>query len=708
MNDFSDLPLKHTYDSGEEDILWDFYIPVLSKANQYDRIAGFFSSSILAAAAKGMSEFIRNGGHMRLVTCPMLSKEDVNMLQDEEQMDQILTANFIRSLSEVESQFMKDHVKAMGWMLAKGLLEIRIAVIRHGDRILDSESIEKSGIMHQKVGILYDQCGNIISFSGSNNESYQGWIGNTEEFKVFCSWDSGHPYYKDDISRFESFWNGTRKDVKVISVPEAIKEKLIKESRDFSPDNIRAEKYYPQSVLGREKEPLRLFYYQENAVKEWNDNHRCLLLQMATGCGKTRTAIGCMTQAIKDTNHLLIVIATPQSTLSAQWKRDIDHLDVPSGYEIEINGSVSGWKALLRKEIMKLKVKQYPYLIVYTTHAISCKQDFLDEIKRSGAKSIRFLIGDEVHGMGAKETRNALDDCYQYRLGLSATPERWFDESGSKIITDYFGGKTFEFGLQEALSEFNPLTMKHFLVQYEYHPYFVHLTDDELEKYERLTEKITKASFYTGSDDDYLQMMLFQRANIEKNAEEKYGALEKILDSLGKPETIRDTILFVSDEQIDRVISILGARNIRARRFTQAQGTKPSEKYGGLTEREYIIKMFKDGQYQVLVAIKCLDEGIDIPSASRAVVMASSTNPREYVQRIGRVIRQAPGKNRADIYDLIIQPDLSGFQDEKMKEMEKRIFEKEMVRVLDLASNAINNVDVVNTVYEIKGEVLHG
>ena len=196
--------------------------------------------------------------------------------------------------------------------------------------------------------------------------------------------------------------------------------------------------------------------------------------------------------------------------------------------------------------------------------------------------------------------------------------------------------------------------------------------------------------------------MRFQRAGIEKKARNKYNELKKILDEIA--DDISDTIIFVDPGQIDEVMRILASRNITATPYTQQQGTKPSEKYGGRSEREYIIECFKRQKYQVLVAIKCLDEGIDIPSAKRAIVMASSSNPREYVQRIGRIIRQAPGKYQADIYDMIIKPDLNGFNDE-MRQLELHIFKKEMDRVLDLSRNALDNVTVCNTVYSILREV---
>lgn len=703
---FRNIPLKLSYDSGLDDILWDFYIPVLSMSKNYDRIAGFFSSSSLALSARGLEDFISNGGKMRLVTCPQLSKNDVDMLEKTtKNIDQLLTDNFIKDYSEIESQFQRDHVQALGWMIANGKLEIKIAVIRKNGRICDKDQIEQIGIMHQKVGILYDNTGQIISFSGSNNESASGWLGNTEEFKVFCSWTGAMPYVQEDIKKFNSFWNEDRPDVEIKDIPSALKEHLITISKDFEPARLATKHYYPQKLI-KEKQELKLFFYQKNAVNKWEENNRMLLLQMATGCGKTRTAIGCMNNTLKDTNKLLVIIACPQATLATQWKTDVESLKIEEHRSIEINGNISGWETIVKREIKKLGAGRYKNLIIYTTHQICSSPKFINILKDSNEQITKFLIGDEVHGMGASKAQNGLLDLYQYRLGLSATPQRWFDDAGSILIEDYFGNDNFEFSIHDALTNINPLTGKPFLVNYTYDPRFISLTEDELEEYKRITEKLVKMSRYASDEESsgYLDMLRFQRANIEKNAENKYKELESILDEIGSD--ISDTIIFVSDAQIDRVMRMLGDRGIPASRFTQAQSTVKSERYGGLSERDYIIKLFKEKQYKVLVAIKCLDEGIDIPSADRAIVMASSTNPREYVQRIGRIIRQAPGKYSAIIHDMIIKPSLDLFYDDTLIEMEKRIFKKEMDRVLELSENAINNTSITNIVFDILQEVV--
>lgn len=705
LKDFSNLSLKISYDSGKDNVLRDFYIPVLSTANRYDRIAGFFSSSTLAVAARGMEAFIENGGTMRLVTCPRLSSSDVEAMKGSiDSLDSVIYKNFIHSYEDITDKFELDHVKALGWMIANNLLTIKIAVVRNNSGVCNSDEIERLGIMHQKVGVLYDQAGNALSFSGSNNESASGWMANTEEFKVFCSWQGALPYIEADKERFDSFWEGRRFDVEVKDIPEAIKEKLIVESKDFKPEHIATKKYFSTVTdKPKPKQKLELFYYQKNAVDMWQENNRSLLLQMATGTGKTRTAIGCLDKALKDTKHLLVIIACPQVTLSDQWKRDIDSLDVDITHSISLNGNVKNWQTIFNREMLKLKLGQYKHLVVYTTHQICSSAKFLEIITSQKFSSVtKFLIGDEVHGMGADKTRNGLIDEYTYRLGLSATPQRWFDDAGSKLIEEYFGGKSFEFTIHDALTEINPITKKNFLVKFDYEPCFVSLTDNEIEEYKKLTEKIIKSKRYMDDKDTYLQMLRFKRADIEKNAVAKYDELERILDNLGND--ISNMIIFVSDAQIDNVVQTLGKRGISTTKFTQEQGTAPMAKYGGLSEGDYIISKFKSKDYQVLVAIKCLDEGIDIPSADTAIIMASSTNPREYVQRIGRIIRQAPNKYSARIYDMILEPDYYRLGDDKLAAVERRIFEKEMVRVKDLSQDAANSVTVLTKVYKVLEE----
>lgn len=708
MGDLATLDIKESYDSGYDDILYDFYIPVLSESNQYDRISGFFSSGSLALAARGMQKFLENGGTMRLVTCPRFSRKDAAMLEQASGgINDAVLSGFISDYESIEDEFERDHVKALGWMLAKGKLDIRIAIIHKDGHILDSDEIEKTGIMHQKVGVMFDSAGNRLSFSGSNNESASGWLGNTEEFKVFCSWQSPvlGSFIDSDENRFLQFWEGRRHDVRVMTLPEAVKEKLIEISSDFEPSRLSAARYRQRREAYRHRRPLEPFWYQAEAIRKWEENGRQLLLEMATGTGKTRTAFGCIRQAIKDTPKLAVIIATPQPTLSSQWKHDAAGLELGIENELEVNGDVPGWDMKLKQAFLEVSTGVRQHLVVYTTHTIASMKKYLMIMDGISSRVTFFLVGDEVHGMGAEKMREALTDRYAFRLGLSATPQRWFDDMGSRIIREYFGNESYAFTIRQALDEVNEATGMTFLVNYIYHPRFVTLTEAEIEQYGELTEKIRRQQFLRSEEDAYkwLEFLNYARADIGKSAVNKYRELETILQELGSG--IRDTIIFVSHEQKDRVMRILGSHGISAALFTQEQGTAPMAKYGGKSEREHIIELFRQQRYQVLVAIKCLDEGIDIPSAEQAVIMASSTNPREYVQRIGRIIRQAPGKTRAVIYDMIVKPDLSRIDTDLQRQLEEQIFRKEMDRAVDISRNAINNVDAYLTVSRVLEEV---
>lgn len=709
--EYTDINIRTAYETGEDDLIMDFYVPMLANAKRYDRIAGFFSSTSLALAARGAAGLISNNGTMRIIASPRLSSEDIAMINSSvEDPEKLLEDCLLKGIdgSDIADQFCRDHVAALGWMLANGKLEMQIAVVTDSSGRYTAEQY----LVHQKVGIFYDSEFNAVSFSGSNNETASGWLGNVEEFKTFKSWEPSQlPYLQSDQRKFDALWNHKRKGVRVERLPEAVAERIIEIGKDFDLERIAIQKYFDhESHGGKKLNQLRLFYYQEDAVKKWIDNGQSLLLEMATGTGKTKTAIGCMRHALKHVaKPLLVVIACPQSTLSMQWKADIDSLDL--GIEIDsfqvCDSTQHSWKRELRTKCQQLAAGLYDNLLVYTTHQTCSSPDFIS-IVQSAKRVERFFIGDEVHGMGASKTRNGLLDIYNKRLGLSATPSRWFDDEGSALIAEYFGNNSYTFTIEQALTTTNPRTNKPFLVNYNYYPCFITLTDDELEEYKKLSDRIIRMNNSKDKEEyaEILEFLLFKRADIEKEAENKYSELERILARMqeecdAKNEKIRDTIIFVSDGQIDRVLRILKKRNITAHRFTQSEGTEASSRFGGVSEREYLIQQFTKGKYQVLVAIKCLDEGIDIPSAHTGIVMASSTNPREYIQRIGRIIRQAPGKTSATLYDMILHPDLSGFRDEALASFEEKVFRKEMVRVKDLCANALNNTKVLRSIYSV-------
>lgn len=709
---YPDMLIKPSYDTIQDDLLVDFYIPVLEHAKRYDRISGFFSSTSLAIAARGIAGLIRNKGKMRLLTCQKLSKDDVTEIQKYvRHADSLIGEKMISEMDDVEDAFKRDHVAALGYMLQQGYLEMKIAVLYDTDAESRKVGSLKNAILHQKIGILYDSNFHGISFSGSNNESATGWLENIEEFKTFKSWKEGQKeYFMEDCDRFERLWNlenDKHTGMYVMDLPDAVKQHFLQISNDFRLDSISTKEYLKQNKQiffikeeNDKKEPLSLYYYQKCAVNQWIENGHKLMLQMATGTGKTRTAFGCMECACRDIKSgLIIVVATPQITLTRQWIKDIEKLQLDIDEYIEVDGTIHDWRINMRKSLQRVYIGQFNHFVIFTTHDTASNEDFIDILQTYGPGETIFFIGDEVHGMGADKTRNALQSKYEYRLGLSATPKRWFDDEGSHLLEEYFGNKSFNFGLREALETINPRTNLPFLANYYYYPCFISLTDDELEKYRELSQKISRLSHDKDSDLNELRTrFLMRRAEILKNAENKYQKLHDILEKLGP--NIQDTIIFVSPQQIDKVMMILREHNILAHRITEKESQHKSNKYSGLSEREYIIKQFETGSYQVIVAIKCMDEGIDIPSAHCGIIMASSTNPREYMQRIGRIIRQDGHKSFATLYDVVVEPEHDVIQDDDLKKIEKKVYEKEMARISDLSKEAINRAQVVCEVYQ--------
>ena len=702
---FIELNLKSSYETGQDDLVEEFYVPVLRCAKSYDRIAGFFTSSSLAIAAKGMAGFINNHGIMRLIACPKLDEKDIEILElVNTDPEFFLNEKYQNMFADLEDSLQEQHISALGWMIANGYLEIKLAVVKEYGKFCTGDEIDQSGIFHQKVGILTDFEGNKISFSGSINETASGWLYNVEEFKVFSSWNEERKYLLKDEQKFQQFWTNQRNNVQTYNLPESVRKKLIEKSKSFYKEYKMLDNYKKYSEKKKELDNcLGLFFYQKDAIKKWIGNNYRLLFQMATGTGKTRTALGCMAELLLCKSKLIVIVACPQSNLSLQWKSEIEN--IPFHFELSevIDGTNKKWRSTLQEVVLRIATGFYDTAVIFTTHITGAKKDFTNIIDQSSPDINYLFIGDEAHGLGSPTCKSALLERYNYRIGLSATPSRWFDESGTKILDEYFGRDTFEFSIRDALTTINPITGKTFLVPYTYNLEFIDLTEKELSDYAKISKDVRKLSSYSKDSDEYadkLERLLFRRSNLVKNAENKYNKLKEILSSM---QEIHDLIIFVSPEQIDRVMQILYELGITAHSFTQEVGTAIESKYGNMTERQHIIKHFKEGHFKSLVAIKCLDEGIDIPSAQNAILMASSTNPREYIQRIGRVIRQAPDKSNANIWDITIRPSNSKLLDPDLVKFDKLICDKEKTRIFDIVENASNNIEALKILYEEMG-----
>jgi len=668
-----DLDLSMSYESDESktQLLDEFYIPVLEQAKRYYRIAGFFSSTALAVASKGIEGLVNNGGKMYLLVSPELTEDDYRTIKEHG----CITADADVFTDFSAGDIPSENLQALAWLLDTGHLEIKIVVGKKS----------RNSLFHQKVGIIMDEAGDMISFSGSINETAQAWINNIEEFKVFKSWEVGQvDYLQSDLNKFIAYWKKQRPDVAdVYDIPESIRAEIVKtKPRDIWDLNIM--RRYKKDAKVKQN-GLSLFPHQQQAVKAWIANQHSLLMEMATGTGKTRTAIGCLIEKLKDGERLLTIVATPQNTLSRQWREDFRKLGIELDRDAIIDGSNPKWKKDLELLLLDMSDEKIKTAIIFTTHATASSAKFIKIIRDTKYDTKILFIGDEVHATGSAKQRDALLPEYEYRIGLSATPERMFDEGGTSLIREYFGNKSFEFTIADALRTVNPLTGKPFLNAFLYYPVFVQLTEAESKKYAKITQQIVILKNQEDYDPDDLQKLYDRRADIGKNAANKLPAFEALLQEMD-PSSIRDTIAFVSEKQIVPAFDILSSLKIKRAKITESESASKVVTEEGATERQEIIAQFVRHQLQMLVGIKCLDEGIDIPNARIAILMANSTNPREYVQRVGRVIRQAPDKEMSVIYDFITVPNEPGGN--------PGLLEKEGRRAAQIARNAVNYPEV--------------
>ena len=430
------------------------------------------------------------------------------------------------------------------------------------------------------------------------------------------------------------------------------------------------------------------------------------IFEMATGTGKTLTALGCLDHIFKLPENTAALITAPYHHLLQQWNNEISKFGIRYDEIIIADSSNNQWKNTLTDSLIDLHLGHKRKIIILTTNNTLSSKDFQNIVRTNLNGSKVLIIADEVHGLGADKSQSGLMSEFEFRLGLSATPKRWYDTLGTNVIYDYFGGVIYEFGLEKAINSINPSTNETYLVPFKYNLNFLSLTIDEIEKYVENTAKIIKQKNRAKTDtkeDKYLELLYFQRANIIKNAEEKYTLLNDIISEL--TPNLKWTIIYCSPQQIDNIMGIIFNKGIIAHRFTMAESIRPSLEFQGLSEREFILNKFAEGKYQALIAMRCLDEGVDVPPAREAILMASSSNPREYIQRLGRVIRRYKDKKVATIHDFIVIPSFDKLPKELQK-IEWNIFNKELTRCEEIAKIAINNVQALNSIYKIKNKYL--
>ncbi len=683
--DLRSLNLPSTLDTSNADIITDFFVPALSVSVRYDRGVGFFSAGWLRVAAKGMAALARNSGRARWVTSPILSEEDWQALQlgEAARHDEVLRRAIERNLDDLERSLEQETLSTLAWLVADGILDFKLALPRN--------KLER-GEFHDKFGVFTDAAGNQVSFNGSYNDSVQG-TRNYESIKIFCSWlPAFAPLVRADAERFERLWNNFDPNVQVFDLPEAARARIVRlrtRERPYpEPDweklrllrKTRA--LYEARLPARPRVPphITLRDYQIQAIEAWFA-HGCRgLLEMATGTGKTITALAASARLYERERRLAVVVAVPYQHLVDQWCEEARAF----GYRpVLAYQSKTRWLDELNARVVEYNGGYRRFISVITTHTTFISPEFQGTIARLKGPSL--LIADEAHHLGAERSRQRYPQNIDFRLALSATPDRWFDDIGTAALRAYFGETVFSFPLDKAIGIS--------LTPYYYYPYLVPLTDEEMERYEELSAKIARLIDWEDEEGQQaLKMLLIRRAELLNKAENKLSALSDLVDA---QDTIDHALFYCAPGQIEDVLHLLGwEKGLLVHRFTAEEGPK---------ERQQLLTDFANGDLQALVAMKCLDEGVDVPSTRTAFILASSSNPREFIQRRGRILRKAPGKEFATIYDLIAVPPTAWTvsRDSLTFQAERSIVRRELQRFKEFASPALNKHQALDVIWEI-------
>jgi superfamily II DNA or RNA helicase len=713
---FKDLNLKECYRSSDDNVLTNFYIPTLSLAKHYKRAVGFFSSTALIELSKGISGLLKNGGKIELIASPKLDEKDLLAInKGYELRQQIIEQAIVKEIKRPKDRFEEERLNYIAHLIENEQLDIKLAFMDRNGLL---------GMYHEKIGLIYDNFGNKIAFNGSLNETQSAFFVNFESIDVFFSWIIGD---KSRVQRkeedFTNLWENKTNKVSVIEFPKVAKDILL----DFKKDTLIDENALENDYLSIDVKSIRkypkipddviMFDYQMEAIRSWKENNFCGIFNMATGTGKTYTGLAGVVELSNHLNkNLGIIIVCPYQHLVDQWVDDIVkfNMDPIIAYS---TSQQKNWRKKLKDAVIDYNLDIIQSFTIVTTNATFSSDFFQGQLNKIKGNFV--LLIDEAHNFGASKLSQKLLEQTPYRLALSATLERYGDEEGTQKLYDFFGKECINYSLHRAISEDK-------LTKYYYKPVITYLNDHELEEYLLISKEIARCLIEDDSGKQNLnergKKLAIQRARLIAGSSDKLTKLKQLIeenDDIRK--NIKHSLVYcgattISDpdyvdgeanmddlKQIDAVLKILGNDlGIKAAKFT-AQETS--------LERNILKKEFAEGKsLETLVAIRCLDEGVNIPEIKTAFILASSTNPKEYIQRRGRILRKSPNKNIAVIYDFITLPRKL----ETVKSLSKievqqdlSLVKKEISRMKDFAEISSNSyeglklIDVLKSIYEI-------
>lgn len=706
-----DIEIKNEYRSLIDKVAKDFYIPLLREAISYNRAVGFFSSSSLVEISKGIAALVKNGGKILLVASPYLSAEDVDAIRKGYELrDCVIKNALLRELKETKNVYENERLNLLANLISDGVLDIKIAF---------TEDKNKMGMYHEKMGVISDEFGNKVAFAGSMNESAVAMTLNYETIDVFCSWKGEQDRVTTKENAFSSIWNDLEPNIRIIDFPD-LKNEIIDRYKKSAPNydidnNEFGERMYVLEETAKNRlgptipQNVELHGYQSEAINEWERCDYRGIFDMATGTGKTYTGLGAISRISENLDDdLAVIIVCPYQHLVEQWIEDIVKFGMNPiiGYS---SSSQKDWQKRLTKAIRDKKLRQDKKFFCFICTNATFNSNFVQD-QISNIPGSVLLVVDEAHNFGSRSLSKLLDERFTYRLALSATFERHRDEEGTDALYGFFGKKCIEYSLDRAIREKK-------LTPYKYHPVVVYLIKEELQAYEQLSYEMSKNVIKDKKGkyklSKYGEMLALKRARIVAGASGKLDALRDTMKSFvhdnnllvycGATNVLNEHLDFTETEkedirQIEAVTKILGNElNMSVAQFTSQEN---------MEQRAIIKEQFQRGdRLQTIVAIKCLDEGVNIPGIRTAFILASTTNPKEYIQRRGRVLRKALDKDFAEIFDFVTLPrpldSVSSLTEEQAKR-DKTLIMNELARIKEFGRLSLNPMESNNLIWDIE------
>ena len=638
-----------------EPLVEEVLIPGFQAARKVDCMVGFFSSQVLASLAPGLATYIASSDNsFRLIISPLLRRADMAAIEDGLKSLGEVAERILEELIVTEDLLQQHTLKCLSWLLRKRRIEINVALM-------------KDALFHPKVW-LFEEHGDVIAAHGSSNVTYAGIQKNIEQIAISRSWQDPNQHYITDKLRYEfgRLWDHKNDNCLVIAMPDAVRRLLLRTYSAEAPpteDELRA-LYKRATTQSEEQKPYGLpsipttkftipdslryedgpFGHQGKAVAAWCDAGYCGVLEMATGSGKTITSMIGAHRLYEENKRLLIVVAAPYVPLIEQWCGEIAPFGL-TPVNLTIAGSAANRASELQRLNRRLRTGLSDVEAVVVSHDTLCTPAFLAAVEKFDCA--RLLIGDEAHNLGRPSFIGNPPEFFEYRLALSATPIRQYDEEGTNALFGFFGPVVFHFTLEEAIGCC--------LVEYDYYVHPVYLTDSEMGEWFDLTGKVKQNAWRSegGEQDEYLAKLLRDRRALLETASGKVSALRALIDTEDAPN-LRHTLIYASDKgpsQLEDVNRLLRDKNILFHQLT-AEETASREQTKG------IIRSFQDSDIQVLTAKRVLDEGVNIPQICKAFILASTTVERQWVQRRGRLLRtcSAIRKTHSIIHDLVALP----------------------------------------------------